>query len=142
MALTGGSGASDVEALTSLLAEAFIADQTVFMCALEFPAFVQETAGPRGTSRDYREHVREEILSSLSPVEANRLIVGAAEIAREAGCRQARTFSPNYPDIPAAALRTWCDTDGRGVVRAFMAKHDNDQIKFLSAIAQAKRPAM
>jgi hypothetical protein len=134
--------ASDEKALAKILADAFIADQVVFMCTLEVGLFAEQTKGPRGTSRDYAEHVKEEVLSGIPALEARRIIIGAAEITRTVGRSQARKFSPNYPDIPAAALRNWCETEGIGIVRALMAKHDRDHEKFLSEIAEAKRPTM
>lgn len=134
--------ASDEKALAQILADAFIADQVVFMCTLEDGSFAKQTAGPRGTSRDYVEHIREEVLSGIPTLEARRIVIGAADITRTVGRSQARRFSPNYPDIPAAALRNWCKTDGTGIVRALMAKHDRDHEKFLSAVAEAKRPTM
>jgi hypothetical protein len=123
--------ASDEKTLARILADAFIADQVVFMCTLEDGSFAKKTAGLLGTSRDYVEHIREEVLSGIPALEATRIIVGAADITRTVGRSQARKFSPNYPDIPAPALRKWCETDGTGIVRALMAKHDQDHEKFL-----------
>jgi hypothetical protein len=128
-------------ALSKKLAAAFIADQVVFMCTFEIASFAQETAGPRGTTRDYLEHVKVEVLSGVPPHEARRVVRRAAEITRETGHNQARTFSPNYPDVPAGALRHWCDTEGRAIVREFMINHDRDHEKFLSELAKDKRPA-
>jgi len=137
----GSCEASDIDALTKKLAAASIADQVVFMCTLEFPAFVTETAGPRGTTRNYLDHIREELLSSIPPEEARRIVIGAANITRETGRSQARQFSPNYPDAPAAGLRKWCDTEGRAIVKDFMANHDKNHEKFLSEVAKEKLPA-
>jgi hypothetical protein len=134
--------ASDVQALTKVLASAFVADQAVFMCTLEIKSFALQTAGPLGTSRDYLEHIKTEVLTDIPALEATQIVVGAADIARDAGRSQARTFSPNYPDIPAAGLRNWCQTKGIAIVRDFMTKHDKAHEKFLSEIADAKRPAM
>jgi len=136
------SKASDVQALTKILASAFVADQVVFICTLEIKSFAQQTAGPLGTSHDYLEHIRKDVLTGIPTLEARRIILGAAEITRETGRSQARTFSPNYPDIPAAALRNWCQTEGITIVRSLMAKHDENHEKFHSEIADAKRPAM
>jgi hypothetical protein len=60
-----GSMASDIDALSKKLASAFIANQTVVMCTLENTAFAKQTAGGRGTSRDYLEHVKKEVLSDI-----------------------------------------------------------------------------
>jgi hypothetical protein len=137
-----GAKAANVEALSRMLAAAFIADQTVVLCTVDNPLFARQTAGPLGTSRDYLEHVRAEILSSIPPREARRIVVAAADITRRVGLSQVRAFSPNYPDIPALTLRRWCDTDGTGLVREFIAKHDSDHDQFLKEIADAKRPTM
>jgi len=134
--------ASDVQALSNMLSAAFIADQTVVMCTLENRSFAQETAGPRGSSRDYVEHVKQELLSSVPPLEARQIIVDAAEITRTAGRRQVRQFSPSAPDIPAMTLRGWCESEGARIVGDFMANHDRNHEKFLSEAAEAKRPAM
>lgn len=142
MLQTASPKASDVQALTKILASAFVADQVVFMCTLEIKSFAQQTAGPLGTSQDYLEQIKTEVLTGISPLEARRIVVGAADIARETGRNQARTFSPNYPDIPAAGLRNWCQTKGIAIVREFMTKHDENPEKFHSEIAEAKRPMM
>jgi hypothetical protein len=136
------SKASDVEALSKMLAGAFIADQVVFMCSLDGTSFARQTAGTRGTSREYVEHVKGEVLNSIPVEEAKRIVIGAADITRTVGRSQARKFSPNYPDIPAAALRRWCDSDGAGIVHDFMTNHDTDHDNFLRAVADAKRPMM
>ena len=132
--------ASDIRALSDMLAAAFIADQTVLMCTLENRSFAQETAGPRGTSRDYVEHIKQELLSSVDPREAKQIIVNAAEITRMVGHSQVRQFSPSAPDIPGKALRDWCESEGVRIVQAFMANHDRDHERFLSEAAEAKRP--
>ena len=134
--------ASDVQTLSKMLSAAFIADQTVIMCTLENRLFAEETAGPRGTSRDYVEHIKQELLSSVPPLEARRVIVDAAEITRAVGRSQVRQFSPSAPDIPAMTLRSWCESEGARIVRDFMANHDRDHQKFLSEAAEAKRPTM
>ena len=134
--------ASDVQALSNMLSAAFIADQTVVMCTLENRSFAQETAGPRGSSRDYVEHVKQELLSSVPPLEARQIIVDAAEITRTVGRSQVRQFSPGAPDSPATTLRSWCESEGARIVRDFMANHDRDHEKFLSEAAEAKRPTM
>jgi len=132
--------ASDIESLATKLAAALIADQTVFLCTLEYPSFARDTAGPRGTSRDYVEHIKAELLRGVPALEVRRIVVAAANLTRETGRRQAHAFSPNYPDIPAAALRRWCASEGSRAVRDFMASHDQDHTKFLDEVADAKRP--
>ena len=133
--------ATDVGALAKILAAASIADQTVFMCTLENRSFAQLTAGPRGTSQDYLEHVKKEVLSSIPPLEARQIIVEAAEITRTVGRSQIPAISASGPaDI--SALRNWCESEGVRIVRNFTAKHDGDHEKFLSEVAEAKRPAM
>ena len=139
---TASSKAADIQALTKILAAAFIADQTVFMCTLENRSFARQTAGPRGTSSDYLEHIKGEVLSSIPALEARRIIIGAADITRTVGLSQARSLSPNYPDVPPAALRNWCESEGARIVRDFMAKHDGDHEMFLNEVAEAKRPTM
>ena len=137
-----GAKAADVEALSRMLASAFVADQTVFICSLDGTSFARQTAGPLGTSRDYLKHIRAEISDSIPPQEARRIVIAAANIARNVGRSQVKVFSPNYPDIPALALRRWCDTDGASAVREFMAEHDSDHDRFLKRISAAKRPTM
>jgi hypothetical protein len=133
--------ATDVGALAKILAAASIADQTVFMCTLENRSFAQLTAGPLGTSQDYLEHVKKEVLGSIPPLEARRIIVEAAEITRTVGRGQIPAISASGPaDI--SALRNWCESEGVRIVRNFMAKHDGDHERFLSEVAEAKRPAM
>jgi hypothetical protein len=131
-----------LKALSKMLAAAFIADQTVVLCTLDNPAFARQTAGPLGTSRDYLEHIRAEILSPISPQEARQIILAAAEITRSVGRSQVKALSPNSSDIPAQALRRWCDGDAVGLVRNFMVNHDSDHEKFLQQIAEAKRPTV
>lgn len=135
------SRASDFGALAKMLASAFIADQTVFMCTLENRSFAQQTAGPRGTSQDYLEHVKKEVLSSIPPFEARQIIVDAAEITRTVGRRQVPAISASGPADTIFALRNWCESEGVRIVRNFMAKHDGNHETFLSEVAQAKRPA-
>jgi hypothetical protein len=134
--------ASDTEALSKILAAAFIADQTVLICSLDNPSFSRQTAGPRGTSRDYLEHIKPEILSSIPLLEARQIVIAAANITRNVGRSQVKQLSPKYPDTPALALKKWCNSDGIGIVRDFMAKHDSDHEQFLKEIAESKRPAM
>jgi len=139
---TVSSKATDVGALAKILAAASIADQTVFMCTLENRSFAQLTAGPRGTSQDYLEHVKKEVLSSIPPLEARQIIVEAAEITRTVGRSQIPAISASGPADASSALRNWCESEGVRIVRNFMAKHDGDHEKFLSEVAEAKRPAM
>ena len=74
-------------------AAAFIADQVAFMCTFEIPSFALETARARGTTRDYLDHVRADVLSSIPPLEAKRIVLRAAEVTRETGRNEARVFS-------------------------------------------------
>ena len=89
--------ANDAGALAKILAVAFIADQTVFMCTLENRSFAQLTAGPLGTSQDYLEHVKKEVLSSIPLLEARQIIVEAAEITRTVGRSQIRRSQQAIP---------------------------------------------
>ena len=132
--------ATDMGALAKILAAASIADQTVFMCTLENRSFAQLTAGPRGTSQDYLEHVKKEVLSSIPPLEARQIIVEAAEITRTVGRSQIPAISASGPDT-VFALRNWCETEGVRIVHNFMEDHDGNHEKFLSAVAEAKRRA-
>ena len=134
--------ANDVGALAKILAAASIADQTVFMCTLENRSFAQQTTGPLGTSQDYLEHVKKEVLSSIPPLEARQIIVEAAEITRTVGRSQIPVISASGPADASSALRNWCESEGVRIVRNFTAKHDGDHEKFLSEVAEAKRPAM
>ena len=98
--LQADAKASDVGALEKMLAAASIADQTVFMCTLENRSFAQQTAGPLGTSQDYLEHVKKEVLSSIPLLEARQIIVEAAEITRTVGRSQIPAISASDPADP------------------------------------------
>lgn len=120
------SAAKDLEALARFVTPAYTAMNLAAVCASRDSQFLGQTSGPRGTAFHYAEHVKNEAIESLSPEEAAIALKAAADAARAIALRTFQRLNASDPALEAQQIRSWCEAEGREMVRKFIREHDEN----------------
>jgi hypothetical protein len=96
------------------------------VCASKDSEFLGQTSGPRGTAFHYAEHVKNEAIGSLSTAEAAQALRAAADTARAFALQTFRRLSASDPVLEGQQIRSWCEAEGREIVRKFIREHDEN----------------
>lgn len=132
------SSARDLETLTQVVVPAYIAMNFAGACRHDDPWFLTDTQGPRGTAIHYAEHVKNEVIESLTDDEARSVLRRAADAARTTSREELKSALPNYPHGQAGELLPWCKSTAATFVRNFIEQHDKAHEAILQRINQAK----
>ena len=142
--LAGASSvrAQDMSRLANLLVPAYTAMYYASICAANTTWGQTQPVGTRGSVVHYAEHIKNEIIQSLSDKDAVAVLTDAAGRARDQAREQLR-LQVIMGDTAKHEQRliAWC----RGFVSDFAAKvmseHDLDHEAFLRTLEEAKRPS-
>lgn len=133
------AGARDLNALAEIVTPAYTAMNFAMVCASGDPQFLGRTRGPRGHAINYAEHVKDEVIASLSHAEAVTTLTAAADMARAASLRTLRAFNSQDPALEKARIREWCGREAVEFIRTFIADHDQNHEGLLSRVEEARR---
>lgn len=106
--LTRPAQAVDIETLARLLYPPYLAMNYAAICALRDPTFHQETSGPRGSMPAYMQHIKEEVIASLTPAEAQSVMVKAADASKARARADLRALA-HGDTIDHALISAWCE---------------------------------
>jgi len=132
------SAAKDLNALAEFVTPAYTAMNFAMVCASGDPHFLAQTRGPRGHAINYAEHVKDEVIASLSHAEAVTALTAAADMARATSLRTLRAFNSQNPALEKARIREWCGREAMEFIRTFIADHDNNHEGLLSKVEEAR----
>jgi hypothetical protein len=133
------STARDLDAMAGILVPAFTAMNYAVICAQDDPHFLPRTFGARGTVLNYAEHVKDEVVESLSQEEAAVVLTKAADAARSIAREELRRVLPAYPAGHADQIISWCYSTAISFVLAFIEHHDTQHAAILQELEQASR---
>jgi hypothetical protein len=141
IALTGWDRpafASDIQALSNLLLPVDMAQNFVVICSLHNPAFLQDTSGAHGTMLWYAQHMKEEVIASLPPREAQAVMVEAANKAKAAALNIVHAMDRGGLVDPVR-MNAWCAASAGPFIEKTIARHDTQHAFLDSLIAKAKQ---
>ena len=138
MRVTDAAGA-DLKALAAMLTPAYTAMDFAAVCAQDDPTFINATSGQLGTAFHYAEHVKNEVIESLSSEESKEVLRIAADAARSVARREIRERAPDYPKARPGEITAWCHNEAASFVRSFIQQHDTYHEILLRDLEQAKR---
>ena len=128
----------DYEALARLLYSPYLALNYAVLCSVHDPSFQEKTAGPRGPMLAYMQHIRDEVLASLSSSEAQSVMVRAADAAKARAGADIRALA--YGEmVDPVAVAAWCESHVKTVVRGVMETHDLRHTDFERLLAEARK---
>ena len=130
--------AVDIETLARLLYPPYLAMDYAAICAVRDPKFHQETSGPRGSMPAYSQHIKEEVIASLTPAEAQSVMTKAADASKARALADIRELATGDVVDPAV-VRRWCETHAKRVIRGVIDTHENRHADFERLVAEAKR---
>jgi hypothetical protein len=130
--------ARDLDAMAEILVPAYTAMNYTLICAQDDPRFLPRTSGARGTALNYAEHVKDEVIESLTHEEAVVVLMKAASAARSFAREDLRRVLPSYPIGSADQIVDWCYTTAFPFVRAFIEHHDLYHDEILQELKQAR----
>lgn len=141
LSISGGpkvAMAKDLKVLSEFLIPAYIAMNVSVICAQDDPSFLAETSGPRGSALQYAEHVKDEVISSLTYEESVVILKAAADKARSIVRQKLKKLVPDYPVARPGELTDWCRNDAENFVRDIIKRHDQNHAIFFYELEQAK----
>jgi hypothetical protein len=134
-----GAEAQDLEALSRLLIPAYTAMSYAGLCSTEQDWAVAQPRGPRGVAIDYAQHVKDEVIASLSEADAVMVLKMAANAARNDARSQLRDkVIVSYKAVEPLRFRDWCNGYVNGFIADLIRKHDGNHVSFMHDVEPAK----
>ena len=131
--------AKEIEILIRFLIPAFLVQNYTALCEANDPNFLSELEQKAKSVEIFSVHIKMEITSGLTQIEAQSVLVSAANTARQAARDELQKFSPQYPSVPAEPLQLWCRDEAKPFILRVMDKHYQEHGDFLRIIESAKR---
>jgi len=130
----------DLDLLADYLARAYTAMNFAAFCSVPDPSYEKSIRGQRGTPFDYAEHVKGEVSSNLSEVDAAAIWKSAADKARAIARLKLHELATEGDDVATArAVTSWCSSEGRVFILTFIRSHDYNHAMTERMLDQAKR---
>jgi hypothetical protein len=127
--------------LASLLIPAYTAMYYASICAGNTTWGQTQPQGARGSVVHYAEHIKNEIIQSLSEEGAVAVLTDAAERARDQAREQLRLqVIMGNPEKHEQRLIAWCGGFVSDFATKVISEHDKDHETFLRTLEEAKRP--
>lgn len=140
--LAGSSAlpAQDMSRLANLLIPAYTAMYYASICSSNTTWGRTQPQGARGTVVHYAEHIKNEIIQSLSQKDAVAVLSDAAGRARDLAREQLRLqVIVGSPEKHEQRLIAWCDGYVSDFAKSVISEHDEDHEAFLRTVDEAKR---
>lgn len=138
VANVNSSLARDLDAMAAMLVPAYTAMNYALLCGQDDAHFLPQASGARGTVLSYAEHVKDEVIESLSHEESLVVVTKAADVARSIAREQLRRIVPTYPKGRSDEIVHWCYSAAIAFVRAFMEHHDSEHDAILRELEHAR----
>lgn len=134
-----GAAARDLKPLSELLAPAYTAMSYAGLCSMDEGWAHSQPRGTLGAAINYAEHIKNEVIASLSREDAVAVLKTAADAARSHARRQLKN-NVIVPDKAEEAVRfrEWCDSHASGFIQSVIRGHDGDYASFHSHIDAVK----
>jgi hypothetical protein len=133
--------AQDMSRLANLLMPAYTAMYYASICAANTTWAQTQPVGTRGSVVHYAEHIKNEIIQSLSERDAAAVLTDAAGRARDLAREQLRLqVIMGNPEKHEKRLLAWCSGYVGDFTRNVISEHDKDHEAFLRTVQEAKRP--
>jgi hypothetical protein len=133
--------AQDMSRLANLLIPAYTAMYYASICATNTTWGQTQPQGARGTVVHYAEHIKNEIIQSLSQKDAVAVLTDAAGQARDLAREQLRLqVVMGSPEKHEQRLIAWCGGYVSDFAKNVISEHDKDHEAFLRTVEEAKRP--
>jgi hypothetical protein len=142
--LAGASSAwaQDMSRLATMLIPAYTAMYYASICASNTTWGQIQPQGARGTVVRYAEHIKNEIIQSLSEKDAVAVLTDAAGRARDLAREQLRLqVVMGDPEKHEQRLVAWCGGYVSEFATKVISEHDRDHEAFLRTVEEAKRPS-
>jgi len=144
LALASTSGAAwgrDLPALARLLTPSYTAMSYAGVCAMQRQWTAAQPRGTYGTAVHYAEHIKNEVIASLSHDDARTVLTAAADRARRDARKQLRdNVMASDKQEEDARLTAWCEGYASDFIAGVMRRHDADHASFLDRVRLAKKP--
>ena len=131
--------AADSETLEQILTRTDVAHNLAFYCAQYDRSIIDRTRSTVGDMQQLMQHIRREVVSGLSEIDALYVVLRAANAARTESLIAIRKFYGTNPDEERARLSEWCEKTVVPSLKGFVASHDNAHALFEQAIEKAKQ---
>jgi hypothetical protein len=122
--------AKNFEMLTRLLVPAYVAQNFAALCVAQDARFLSDLNGGTASVGAFAEHVKKEATFGLPESDAANVRVAAADTARLVARQELQLLRGPKPDVPAEALKRWCDRSAKHFILEIMSKHREKHDEF------------
>lgn len=131
--------AADLPVLGNVLSPAYLALNLTVVCARGDPTFLADTKRLSGDVPSVVQHIKDEVIASLKPAEAEAVVRHAAEAARSIALGLLRSMSSGSDAEEGERVVRWCETTAKPFVRGVVGEHETRHDLFEVVLAEAKR---
>jgi hypothetical protein len=132
------AAARDLQKLAELLTPAYIAMDYAGLCVTEPGWAAIQPVGARGTAIYYAQHIKDEIIASLSYPEAVSVLRHAADSARDEARSQLREHVISLNKVTETQrFREWCEGPVNVFIREVIVEHDLNHRGFMERVRLA-----
>jgi hypothetical protein len=131
--------ARDLNVLSRLLEPAYTSMTYANLCSLDRNWEASQPQGPGGVAINYAEHIKDEVIASLTREEAVSVLTQAANSARDEARRQVKKHIVlGDKQAEADRFQRWCDSYVTDFIRSVMRTHDGNHEYFIGRIELGK----
>ena len=125
--------------LIRLLVPAYMAQNFAVLCVDQDGQSLADLNDRTALVGAFAEHVKKEVTVDLPEPEAGEVRVTAADTARHVARQELQLLRGQKPDVPAEALKNWCDRSAKYFIIEIMNKHQEKHDEFDRLMEAAKR---
>lgn len=135
---TGTATAQDLARLSELLTPAYTAMSYARLCSMDKSWAQAQPSGPRGGALSYAEHVKDEVIASLTYDDAVKVLKSAAEAARDEARTQLRDdVLDSDKSVEETRFRSWCQGKVSPYIQTLIKQHESQHALFTSSVEDA-----
>ena len=133
------ASAKDLDMLARLLIPAYMAQDFAGLCVDQDAKFLADLNGGTMLVNAFSEHVKKEVTIDLPESEAMKVLVIAADTARNVARYEMQLIGGQRSGVPAEALKRWCDRSAKNFIHEIMMKHHEKHDEFDRLVEAAKQ---
>jgi len=137
--ILSSASAKDLDLLVRLLVPAYMAQNFVAICVTEDPQFPRELDNGIASVSAFAEHVKNEVTADLAETDAATVRITAADTARQVARHELDLLRGDQSEVPADALRRWCDRSVKHYIFEITSKHQEKHQEFEILLEKAKQ---
>ncbi|GLK69262.1 hypothetical protein [Hansschlegelia plantiphila] len=127
------------DVMRNILSPVLLAQNLALVCVKFDANFTRETGGQGGDADRVLDHIKDEILATMTREEAGPIVVSAAGAARAVGLGMIRALAGGSPEEQTARIRTLCKRTAKPLVKGVVDDHEGRHEFFERMLKDARQ---